>query len=99
MQIDCRTAVKRLAKAASGLGFAFWRKVFLEMPLTKCLPAWDEDEAYVVSLPDSGDLVHTHGATYEEALQRGKELIEGQCRLSAGARRTVAATPHVLRSL
>lgn len=37
----------------------------------------DDDQVYVVSLPEWGDLVHTHGVTYEEALQRGKELIEG----------------------
>ena len=37
----------------------------------------DEDQVFVVSLPEWGDLVHTHGTTYEEALQRGKELIEG----------------------
>ena len=37
----------------------------------------DEDQVYIVSLPEWGDLVHTHGTTYEEALQRGKELIEG----------------------
>ena len=37
----------------------------------------DEDQVYIASLPEWGDLVHTHGATYEEALQRGKELIEG----------------------
>lgn len=37
----------------------------------------DEDQAYIVSLPEWGELVHTHGATYEEALQRGKELIVG----------------------
>jgi antitoxin HicB len=37
----------------------------------------DEDQVFVVSLPEWGDLVHTHGSTYEEALQRGKELIEG----------------------
>ena len=36
-----------------------------------------EDEVYVVSLPEWGDLVHTHGETYEDALQKGKELIEG----------------------
>ena len=36
----------------------------------------DEDQLFVVSLPEWGDLVHTHGATYEEALQQGKELIE-----------------------
>jgi antitoxin HicB len=37
----------------------------------------DEDQVFVVSLPEWGYLVHTHGTTYEEALQRGKELIEG----------------------
>jgi predicted RNase H-like HicB family nuclease len=37
----------------------------------------DENQAFVVSLPEWGDLVHTHGATYEEALHQGKELIEG----------------------
>ena len=35
----------------------------------------DEDQVYVVSLPDWGDLVHTHGDSYEEARQRGKELV------------------------
>jgi antitoxin HicB len=37
----------------------------------------DEDQVFVVSLPEWGDLVHTHGATYEEALRQGKDLIEG----------------------
>ena len=37
----------------------------------------DEDQVYVVSLPEWGDLVHTHGTTYEEALQQGKELLAG----------------------
>jgi predicted RNase H-like HicB family nuclease len=37
----------------------------------------NEDSVFVVSLPEWGDLVHTHGATREEALQRAKELIEG----------------------
>jgi len=36
----------------------------------------NDDEAYVVSLPEWGDLVHTHGDTYGEALQRGQELLE-----------------------
>ncbi|HEU5346530.1 MAG TPA: type II toxin-antitoxin system HicB family antitoxin [Ktedonobacterales bacterium] len=36
----------------------------------------NEDDAYVVSLPEWGDLVHTHGDTYAEALQRGQELLE-----------------------
>lgn len=37
----------------------------------------DDDQAYVVRLPEWGRLVHTHGISYDEALQRGKELIEG----------------------
>ena len=37
----------------------------------------DDDQVYIASLSEWGDLVHTHGATYEEALQRSKELIEG----------------------
>jgi antitoxin HicB len=46
----------------------------------------DEDHVYVVSLPEWGNLVHTHGTTYEEALERGKELIEGliACRQERG---------------
>jgi antitoxin HicB len=45
-----------------------------------------EDQVFVVSLPEWGDLVHTHGTTYEEALQLGKELIEGlvACRQESG---------------
>jgi predicted RNase H-like HicB family nuclease len=40
--------------------------------------AWSEaDQIYVVSLPEWGDLVHTHGATYAEAVARGEELLEG----------------------
>lgn len=36
----------------------------------------NEDQVYIVSLPEWGDLMHTHGETYEEALQRGRELID-----------------------
>lgn len=46
----------------------------------------DDDQAYVVSLPEWGDVVHTHGVTYEEALQPSKELIEAlvACRQERG---------------
>jgi predicted RNase H-like HicB family nuclease len=37
----------------------------------------EEDRVYVVSLPEWGELVHTHGETYEAALGKGKELIAG----------------------
>jgi antitoxin HicB len=36
----------------------------------------DEDQLFVVSLPEWGDLVHTHGATYDEAVRQGQELIQ-----------------------
>lgn len=36
----------------------------------------DDDHVHVVSLPEWGDLTHTHGDTYEEALQRGRELLD-----------------------
>ena len=35
----------------------------------------DEDQLYLVSLPEWGDTVHTHGATYVEAAQMGTEAL------------------------
>jgi antitoxin HicB len=37
----------------------------------------EEDNAYIVSLPEWGDLVHTHGETYAAAVAMGEELLEG----------------------
>jgi len=39
-------------------------------------PTHKEDQLYIVSFPEWGDLVHTHGATYEEAVKNGQELLE-----------------------
>lgn len=36
----------------------------------------DEDQKYVVSLPEFGSYAHTHGETYEEALQHGQEVLD-----------------------
>lgn len=36
----------------------------------------DEDQIYIVSLPEWGDLIHTDGSTYEEAVKNGHELLE-----------------------
>jgi predicted RNase H-like HicB family nuclease len=36
----------------------------------------NEDQLYIVSLPEWGELIHTHGATYEEAAHSGASLIE-----------------------
>jgi predicted RNase H-like HicB family nuclease len=38
----------------------------------------DEDQAYVVSLPEweeAGHTAHTHGQTYEEAVTKGHDLL------------------------
>ena len=36
----------------------------------------DEDEIFVVTLPEFGPYAKTHGATYEEAAQMGREVLE-----------------------
>lgn len=36
----------------------------------------DEDQAYIVSLPEFGPYCKTHGDTYEEAVKNGREVLE-----------------------
>lgn len=36
----------------------------------------DEDQKYVVSLPEFGPYAHTHGDTYEEALKNAQDVLE-----------------------
>ena len=36
----------------------------------------DEDQVFVVSLPEFGPYCHTHGNTYEEAAKMGQECLE-----------------------
>jgi antitoxin HicB len=36
----------------------------------------DEDECFVVSLPEWGEFCHTHGETYEEAFKNAQEVLE-----------------------
>jgi predicted RNase H-like HicB family nuclease len=36
----------------------------------------DEDQKFVVSLPEFGPYAHTHGDTYEEALKNGQQVLE-----------------------
>ena len=35
-----------------------------------------EDNCFVVSLPEWGELCHTHGDTYQEALDNAQEVLE-----------------------
>lgn len=36
----------------------------------------DVDNCFIASLPEWGDLCHTHGDTYSEALQNAEEVLE-----------------------
>ena len=36
----------------------------------------EEDQVFVVSLPEFGDYAQTHGDTYEEAARSGSEVLE-----------------------
>ena len=36
----------------------------------------DEDQCYVVSLPEFGKYARTHGDTYEEAVKNAQEVLE-----------------------
>ncbi len=36
----------------------------------------DEDELFIVSLPEFGPYAHTHGETYDEALAMAKDCLE-----------------------
>lgn len=36
----------------------------------------DEDKCFVVSLPEWDEFCHTHGDTYEKALQNAREVLE-----------------------
>jgi len=36
----------------------------------------DEDEVFVVTLPEFGPYAKTHGQTYEEAAKHGREALE-----------------------
>ena len=36
----------------------------------------DEDQVYIVAVPEFGDFAKTHGATYEEAAKNGHEVLD-----------------------
>ncbi len=36
----------------------------------------DEDQCYIVSLPEFGNYARTHGDTYEEAIKNAQEVLE-----------------------
>jgi antitoxin HicB len=48
-----------------------------EHPRYSMIIEWsDEDQVYVVSLPEWGPYVKTHGETYAEAVRKGQEALQ-----------------------
>jgi len=48
-----------------------------ERPHYSMVIEWsDEDQLYIVSLPEWGDLAHTHGKTYAEAVRNGQDVLD-----------------------
>jgi predicted RNase H-like HicB family nuclease len=49
----------------------------MSQPRYTVIIQWSEEEQrYVVSLPEWGDLCKTHGQTYEEAAKNAREVLE-----------------------
>lgn len=49
----------------------------IEQPHYCMVIEWsDEDQVYIVSLPEWGKYAQTHGATYDEAVRHGQEVLE-----------------------
>ena len=36
----------------------------------------DEDQTFIVSLPEFGPYAHTHGDTYQKAVRQGRDCLE-----------------------
>jgi antitoxin HicB len=48
----------------------------MKKPYTMLIEWSEEDQIYIVSLPEFGEFAKTHGGTYLEAVKNGEEVIE-----------------------
>ena len=48
----------------------------MKKPYTMLIEWSDEDQIYIVTLPEFGDFCKTHGETYAEAVKNGEEVLE-----------------------
>jgi predicted RNase H-like HicB family nuclease len=48
----------------------------MNTPYSMVIQWSDEDQVYIVMLPEFGPFNKTHGATYEEAAKQGQDLLE-----------------------
>ena len=48
----------------------------MKHPYTIAIKWSEEDQKYLVSLPEFGPYAHTHGDSYEEAIKNALEVLE-----------------------
>ncbi len=48
----------------------------MNCPYSMVIQWSDEDEAYIVTLPEFGPYCKTHGDTYAEAARQGQDVLE-----------------------
>ena len=48
----------------------------MKKPYTMLIEWSDEDQIYIVTLPEFGSYCKTHGETYLEAVKNGEEVVE-----------------------
>lgn len=48
----------------------------MNTPFSMVIQWSEDDQSYVVTLPEFGPYAKTHGDTYEEAARKGQEVIE-----------------------
>jgi predicted RNase H-like HicB family nuclease len=48
----------------------------MNCPYSMVIQWSDEDQVYIVTLPEFGPYAKTHGSTYEEAARQGQEVLE-----------------------
>jgi predicted RNase H-like HicB family nuclease/predicted RNA binding protein YcfA (HicA-like mRNA interferase family) len=77
---DVKSAIREAGKGVNNMANV------TQQPRYTVIIQWsDEDQAYVVSLPEWGAGAKTHGATYEEAARNAEEVLELLMRDDPGA--------------
>jgi predicted RNase H-like HicB family nuclease len=68
--------IRELKSLLLKAGFTTTRRRSMKSNYTIIIQWSNEDQCYVVSLPEWGKYCHTHGDTYEEALKNAQEVLD-----------------------
>ena len=87
----------------SGLG-GLWQSGLRQQIITMLLLASiiiiaDEDECFVVSLPEWGEFCHTHRETYKNTLKNAQEVLEMLIESSLAESETLPEPKTLVKSL